>query len=117
MKKHRNEFIVYDSKKWCFTNIFKFSKKDYEKYWTDIYKSCNESEGRDIEREFFKIIEKAVAEGLDVGSFKVWPYFDGIQGATLEAYSGNVLERILRISLCRMKCFTYGSKASKILKI
>ena len=117
MKKHRNEFIIYDSKKWCFTNIFKFSKEDYEKYWNNIHTNCNEPEGRDIEREFFKIIEKAVVEGLDVGSFRAWPYFDGIQGATLEPYSGNVIERILRTILCRMKCFTYGTVTSKLLKI
>lgn len=115
--KHRNEFIVYDSKKWCFTNIFKFTKEDYLKYWENIYLNCNEKEGRDIEREFFKIIGCGVEKGLDVGSFGVWPYFDGIQGATLEPYSGNVLERVLRTILCKMRCFTYGTIMSRLLKI
>lgn len=115
--KHRNEFIVYDSKKWCFTNIFKFTKDDYLKHWKHVYQNCNEQQGRDIEIEFFKIIENAVQKGLDVGSFCVWPYFEGIQGATLEPYSGNIIERVLRTVLCKMKCFAYGTTTSKLLKI
>lgn len=115
--KRKNEFIIYDNKKWCFTNIFKFSKNNYLKYWDKVYEQCDEKNGNDIERVFYQIICEAVKEGLDVGSFNVWPCFDGIQGATLEPYTGGKMERCLRSFLCKAGCFTYGTKASKFLKI
>lgn len=117
VNKRKNEFIIYDSKKWCFTNIFKFSKNDYLKYWDKVYEQCDEKNGNDIEKVFYQIICEAVKEGLDVGSFNVWPCFDGIQGATLEPYTGGKMERCLRSFLCKAGCFTYGTKASKFLKI
>ena len=115
MQKHKNEFLVYDSKKWCLTNIFKFSKTDYLNHWEKVYEQCDEKSRNDIEFIFFRILENAPE--LDVGSFSVWPYFDGIQGATLEPYSGNIIERTLRNILCKLGCFHFGSVASKLLKI
>ena len=112
--KHRNEFIVYPNKNWCFTNIFKVSKSDFLKYWIKAYEQCNEREGRDIERVFFDILTSV--EEIDVGSFSVWPYFDGIQGATLEAYSGGLAERTLRTIMCRLGFFSYGTLTSKIMR-
>ncbi len=111
-KKHRNEFIVYHNKRWCFTNIFKFSKEDYIWTFFDIYKECDEASGCDIERMFFKRLEQTK---LDIGSFSAYPYFDGIQGATLEAYSDGFLKRKIRDIMCFLKMFTYGSVTSKLL--
>lgn len=113
--KHKNEFIVYMCKKWCFTNIFKFNKQDYLKYWEKIWEKCDERTGKDIEKVFFEVIDKN--RNLDVGCFSVYPYFDGIQGATLTPYSGNFIERRLRNVLCGLKVFTYGTLTSKVLKI
>lgn len=112
---HRNEFLVYMCKKWCFTNIFKFDKEDYLKYFKEETLKCNERMGKDIERVFYEVIEEH-SENLDVGSFSVWPFFDGIQGATLEPYSGGSIERILRNVMCKLGFFTYGKVAAKYLK-
>ena len=87
------------------------------KYWDKVYEQCDEKNGNDIERVFYQIICEAAKKGLDVGSFNVWPCFDGIQGATLEPYTGGKMERCLRSFLCKAGCFTYGTKASKLLKI
>lgn len=116
MNRMKNEFIIYKNKQWCLTNIFKFSKKDYLSYWKNVYNFCDEKSGKDIEVVFFEIIESAVKKGLEVGSFSVWPYFDGIQGATLESYTGNICERTLRTVMCKCGFFTYGTFLSDILR-
>lgn len=115
LKKHRNEYIVYMSKKWCFTNIFKFNRADYISYWNNVWKKCDEKSGNDIERVFFKILDKN--RNLDVGCFSVYPYFEGIQGATLKPYSGKIAERMIRSALCKLGAFTYGTMTSKMLKL
>ena len=112
--KHQNEFIVYQNKNWCFTNLFKFSKSDYQKYWINAYEKCNEREGKDIERVFFDILTSV--KELDIGSFSVWPYFDGIQGSTLEAYTGGMIERVLRTIMCKLGFFSYGTFTSKLMR-
>ena len=115
LKRHKNEYIVYMSKKWCFTNIFKFNRADYITYWDNIWKRCDEKSGNDIERVFFKILDEN--PNLDVGCFSVYPYFDGIQGATLKPYSGKKSERMLRSALCKIGAFTYGTTTSRMLKL
>lgn len=115
LKRHKNEYIVYMSKKWCFTNIFKFNRADYITYWDNIWKRCDEKSGNDIERVFFKILDEN--PNLDVGCFSVYPYFDGIQGATLKPYSGKKPERMLRSALCKIGAFTYGTTTSRMLKL
>lgn len=115
LKRHKNEYIVYMSKKWCFTNIFKFNRADYITYWDNIWKRCDEKSGNDIERVFFKILDEN--PNLDVGCFSVYPYFDGIQGATLKPYSGKKHERMFRSALCKIGAFTYGTTTSRMLKL
>lgn len=115
LKRHKNEYIVYMSKKWCFTNIFKFNRAAYITYWDNIWKRCDEKSGNDIERVFFKILDEN--PNLDVGCFSVYPYFDGIQGATLKPYSGKKSERMLRSALCKIGAFTYGTTTSRMLKL
>lgn len=115
LKKHKNEYIVYMSKKWCFTNIFKFNRADYISYWKNVWNRCDEKSGNDIERVFFNILEEN--PDLDVGCFSVYPYFEGIQGATLNPYSGKKTERMLRTALCKLGVFTYGTISSKMLKL
>ena len=112
--KYRNEYICYMNKEWCFTNIFKFNKEDYHLYWENVWEKCDEKSGNDIERVFFQILNNN--KNLDVGCFSVYPYFEGIQGATLEPYSGKSVERILRSALCKLGVFTYGTRTSKLLK-
>ena len=85
------------------------------KYFKEETLKCNERTGKDIERVFYEIIEKH-SEALDVGSFSVWPFFDGVQGATLQPYSGGSGERILRNVMCKLGYFTYGKVAAKYLK-
>lgn len=105
--KFKNEFLVYNTKRWCFTNIFKFSKSDYMHYWKNVFEKCDEPSRHDIEFVFYDTIESATKTGLEVGSFSVWPYFDGIQGATLEPYSGRLYERVGRNLLCKLHAFYY----------
>lgn len=112
-----NAFLVYQSRRWCFTNIFRFCKSDYLKYWKDVFEKCNEKDRKDIETVFYDIIEEAVKKGMSVNSFPVWPNFDGIQGATLEPYSGGLLERVGRTVLCKLGCFKYGTFFARVLKV
>ncbi len=115
--RHRNEFLVYECRRWCFTNLFKFTKEDYLLYWKDVKEKCNEPGGTNVEEAFFEILEDAVSRHhLDVGSFSTWPDFTGIQGWTLEPYTGSRVEWIVRSLMAKMKCFTYGSFASQHLK-
>ena len=115
LKRHKNEYIVYMCKKWCFTNIFKFNRADYISYWDNAWKRSAETTGNDIERVFFKILDEN--RNLDVGCFSVYPYFKGIQGATLKPYSGKIAERMVRSALCKLRAFTYGTMTSKMLKL
>ena len=115
VKSHRNEYIVYTGKGWCFTNIFKFNKEDYFWHWANVWEKCDEKSGHDIEKVFFKVLDEN--RNIDVGCFSVYPYFDGIQGATLEPYSGRLPERLLRSVCCKLGVFTYGTMASKMLKL
>ena len=113
-ERHRNEYIVYTNKKWCFTNIFKFNREDYLSYWANVWERCDEKFGKDIERVFFQILDEN--RSLDVGCFSVFPYLEGIQGATLEPYSGKMPERMIRSALCKLGVFTYGTITSNMLK-
>lgn len=112
--KHRNEFIVYMNKKWCFTNIFKFNRIDYLRCWAKAKESCDEKSGNDIERVFYRILQDNPE--LDVGSFHVWPNFEGVQGATLELYSGGGQELLLRSIMCRIGFFKMHTFCAKLLR-
>ncbi len=113
---HANEFLVYNRRQWCFTNIFKFNYANYEKFWNRIWESCDESLGFDIEKVFFQVLKNNAAE-LDIGSFRVWPELEGIQGATLQPYTGSRTELYLRTVLCKLGCFTFGSPIAKVLRM
>lgn len=83
--KYRNEFICYTGLGWCLTNIFKADKSDYLKWIDSVYEECDETKIRDIEIAFYK---RLIDADMQIGSFERYPYFEGIQGATLRAYSG-----------------------------
>lgn len=107
--KYRNEFIIYQGKKWCFTNIFKANKSDYLRVLGNVYLDCDEKSVNDIEISFFN---RLIAADIELGSFEVYPYFDGIMGATGEKYSGGFIERILRNFMSRLHFFSLGSRTS-----
>ncbi len=111
--KYKNEFIVYQGKRWCFTNIFKANKEDYLSVFNDIYLDCDEKTGNDIEILFFK---RLYSSSIDVGSFHVYPFFDGVMGATGENYSGGLVERIMRNIMARLHFFSKDSFTAKILE-
>ncbi len=113
-KKSRNEFIAYPAMGWCFTNIFKVNKSDYINVLDDVYLSCDELSCNDIEISFYKRIRDS---NMETGSFFVFPYFDGVMGATLQNYSGGVCARFVRNILARMQVFRIGSKSSELIKI
>lgn len=110
--KYRNEFVVYSFNSWCFTNIFKANVSDYLACLADSYQDCDEKNGYDIERCFYT---RLLSSDLDVGSFHVYPYFEGIMGATGENYSGGAFERLIRNLMARLHFFTLGSPMSKLL--
>lgn len=110
--KYRNEFICYTGLGWCLTNIFKANKKDYLEYLDSVYLECDETKIRDIEISFYYRLNNA---DIQIGSFETYPYFDGIQGATLRAYSGGGIERTVRNIFAKMHVFILNSRASKIV--
>lgn len=112
--KYRNEFIVYENLGWCLTNIFKANKDDYLRVLDDVYLDCDEKTKNDIEIVFYKRLASA---NITVGSFETYPYFSGIQGATLRAYSGNAVERTIRTIMAKMHVFTMKSPFRFILSI
>ncbi|MCB6194758.1 MULTISPECIES: hypothetical protein [Blautia] len=112
--KYRNEFICYTGAGWCLTNIFKANKEDYLKYLDTIYEDCNENKTKDIEISFYYRLLKA---SMEVGSFEVYPWFEGIQGATLKSYSGGFLERCIRNILAKLHVFKLNSVSSKLIGV
>lgn len=110
--RYRNEFIMYQGKEWCFTNIFKANKEDYLAVLNDVYLDCDEKSRNDIEISFFKRLNSSA---LSIGSFHVYPFFDGVMGATGENYSGGLCERIIRNLMARLHFFTKDSLTSKLL--
>lgn len=111
-KIYRNEFIMYQGKGWCFTNIFKVNKEDYLTVLNDVYLDCDEKTRNDIEISFFNRLNSS---DLSIGSFHVYPFFDGVMGATGENYSGGLGERIIRNLMARLHFFTKDSLSSKLL--
>lgn len=99
--KYRNEFICYTGIGWCLTNIFKANKSDYLKCLDSVYLECDETKIKDIEIAFYQRLRNA---NLRVGSFEIYPFFDGIQGATLRAYSGGVLNDFFVMFLQKCRC-------------
>ena len=110
--KYRNEFIMYQGKKWCFTNIFKANKEDYLSVLNDVYLDCDEISVNDIEISFFN---RLCTSDISMGSFYTYPYFEGKMGATGENYSGRLVERIIRNIMARLHFFTKDSLTSKLL--
>jgi len=113
VNKYRNEFIIYTGMGWCMTNIFKANKEDYLKILGDVYYDCDEVSVRDIEISFYK---RLMAADIKLGSFESYPYFEGNMGATGKNYSSNKPERVVRIIMARLHCFTKGSRTAKIIQ-
>ncbi|WP_041140174.1 hypothetical protein [Beduini massiliensis] len=112
--KQRNEFIIYDSLKYCFTNFFKVNKNDYLTYFNKSYTLCNETNQKLIENVFYDIIKTS---NITVSCFKVYPNFDGVMGATGGNYSGKKFERYLRNIAIKLGVFNYKSKWRFIISI
>lgn len=64
----KSEFLVIPNEGWCFNNIFKVAKEDYLKYFFDAHIDLKRNK-KDIEHTYFRKIENAYNEGLDIGSF------------------------------------------------
>lgn len=109
--RYKNEFIVYQGKGWCFSNIFKANKDDYLMVLKDAYLECDERTGKDIERVFYNRLYKS---NVQVNSFHVYPFFDGVMRATGKNYSGGICERIIRNIMARCHFFMMDSFTSKI---
>ena len=63
--KYRNEFIMYQGKKWCFTNIFKANKEDYLSVLNDVYLDCDEISVNDIEFHFLTDFVHRIFQWVD----------------------------------------------------
>lgn len=112
--KYRNEFICYTGLGWCLTNIFKCNKEDYLRELGDIYLECDETKVRDIEISFYYRLIKA---NMEIDSFETFPWFDGIQGATLQNYSGGGMERFIRNICAKLHVFKLNSISSKAIML
>lgn len=110
--KYKNEFICYTGLGWCLTNIFKCNRQDYIQNLDDIYIECDEANKRDIEISFYHRLKKSK---IEIGSFETYPWFEGIQGANLQNYSGGRLERFLRNMCAKLHMFILDSTASKMI--
>lgn len=96
------------------TNIFKCNRQDYIRVLDDVYTECDESKVKDIEILFYYRIKDA---NMEIGSFETYPWFEGVQGATLRNYSGKGLERFIRNVCAKLKIFQLNSRASRIIAI
>lgn len=110
--KYRNEFICYTGMEWCLTNIFKCNRSDYLRELDTVYLDCDETKKKDIEICFYKRLREAK---MSIGSFEVYPYFEGIQGATLRNYSGRGIERFVRNTCAKIHMFQLDSVSSKAI--
>lgn len=112
-EKYRNQFIVYETKKWCLTNIFKCNIEDYKRYFNDVFLDCDEKSGWDIERCIYCRLQKS---NLNVGRFNSYPFFEGRQGANGKLYTQPGIDYYLRNCLLKLNFFTLNSKSQFILK-
>lgn len=99
---------------WCLTNIFKCNRDDFLRELDDIYLDCDETKIKDIEIAFYYRLKKA---NMDIGSFEIFPWFDGIQGATLQNYSGGKVERFLKNICARLHVFKLNSLTSRLITV
>ena len=107
---HRNEFLVIENERWCYTNIFKVTVADYIKILEDDYKDIKKK-GLDIEHTYYLRLKKA---NIDVGSFRTWPVFEGYMGGNNRPYSGSWKGDVYKTLLCKLRCYKMGSKLSKL---
>ncbi len=115
MKKHKNEFLVVDKHKWCYTHVFKVDKNDYQRFFSGAYERIMLNRVN-LEHNYYSII-KENHDYLDIGCFDVWPYVLGRQGSTGASYTNSFKGRIYHDLLCKCKAYTYNSPLGGILTL
>ena len=115
INKHRNEFLIVDKYKWCYTHVFKFNKEDYLKYFAGAYERMPKNR-INLEHNYYAIIEEHFEE-LDIGCFDVWPYVLGRHGTTGASYTSSFKGRIYHDCLCICNAYTHGSRLAGILTL
>lgn len=105
---HRNEFLVIKNNGWCYTNIFKVAIEDYLKFLWDDYEDIKRTK-MDIEHTYYSRLCRA---DMDIGSFRVWPSFEGVMGGNNQPYSGSWRGQAYHSVLCKLQCYKMGSKLS-----
>ncbi len=83
-KQNVNKFLFRDDMDWCYTLIFQMNIDEYKKHFFRSKELCNESQGVDIEKSFYKIIMEDV---IKFKSFRSYPNVDGVCGTTGTMYN------------------------------
>lgn len=73
----QSEFITIRHREACLTVLFKLSLADYQKGLNILPAYCNEKEGMDIERGFYRLLHE---KGIDYACLPVYPRLHGICG-------------------------------------
>lgn len=82
--KNCNKFLFRDDMEWCYTLIFQMNIAEYKKYFYQCKSLCNEKEGIDIEKSFYKII---MQNNIKFKCFRSYPNVEGLCGTTGKAYN------------------------------
>ncbi len=83
-KQNVNKFLFRDDMDWCYTLIFQMNIDEYKKYFFRSKELCNETQGVDIEKSFYKII---MEDGIKFKSFRSYPNVEGVCGTTGTMYN------------------------------
>lgn len=105
---HSNEFLVIENEKWCYTHIFKVAINDYFQVLQGAYEDMKKTR-LNIEHTYYSRLRYA---DMDIGSFRVWPSFEGVMGENNHSYSCSWKGQLYHTLLCKLQCYRIGSKFS-----
>lgn len=83
-KQNVNKFLFRDDMDWCYTLIFQMNIDEYKKHFFRSKELCDEKNGIDIEKSFYKII---MEDDIRFKCFRSYPNVEGVCGTTGTMYN------------------------------
>ena len=108
----RSEFVTIRHREACLTVFFKLSLADYRKGLTALPDYCNEKEGMDVERGFYRLLRE---KEIKYSCFPVYPRLHGVCGTNGGNYDKSPKNLMIKDKMIRYGLFS-NKKLSPIQK-
>lgn len=99
----RSEFITIRHRQACLTVFFKLSLADYQRGLSVLPEYCNEKEGMDIERGFYRLLSE---KQIEYACFPVYPQLHGVCGTNGGPYDKSAKNLLIKNQMIRFGLFS-----------